>query len=65
MESVKKILVIEDDSNTRRNLLEILTLSMYKVFAADSGKKGIEMAISVLPDLILCDFKILLNRLNT
>jgi DNA-binding response OmpR family regulator len=51
----KKILIIEDNKAVRENIEEILTLSGYEVSAAENGKKGIEVAQSSLPDLIICD----------
>jgi len=52
---MKKILVIEDNNEVRENIAEILELSNYKVFGAENGKKGVELALSELPDLIICD----------
>jgi len=52
---MKKILVIEDNLDVRENLSEILELSGYRVSTAEDGKKGVELAISEKPDLIICD----------
>ena len=52
---MKKILIIEDNSDVRENLAEILTLGGYEVFTAENGKSGVEKAMEALPDLILCD----------
>jgi len=52
---MKKILVIEDQKDILENTAEILELSNYKVFSAANGRIGIEQAIAVHPDLILCD----------
>jgi CRP/FNR family transcriptional regulator, polysaccharide utilization system transcription regulator len=52
---MKKILVIEDNMEMRENIVEILELANYTVFAAENGRKGIEQARENLPDLILCD----------
>ncbi len=52
---MKKILVIEDDSDLRSNLSEMLELSNYSVITAENGKAGIKEALSNSPDLILCD----------
>lgn len=52
---MKKILVIEDNTDVRENLLEILTLSGYEAMGAENGKTGVEKAQSEIPDLILCD----------
>ena len=52
---MKKILVIEDNTEVRENLAEILELSDYEVLTAENGKFGVELAESSQPDLILCD----------
>jgi len=52
---MKKILLIEDNTDIRNNTAEILELSNYKVFTACNGKQGLEMAIEHKPDLIICD----------
>ena len=36
----KKVLVIEDNSDIRENVVEILELADFTVFEADNGKKG-------------------------
>ena len=51
----KKILIIEDNTDIRESVIEILELSGFITFGADNGKTGIELAIKNLPDLILCD----------
>lgn len=50
-----KILIIEDNTEVRENLSEILELSGYEVSAAENGKVGVEVALNDVPDLILCD----------
>ncbi|MGV3698003.1 response regulator [Flavobacterium sp.] len=50
-----KILIIEDNDDIRENVTEILRLCGYQVYEADNGKTGTELAITHLPDLILCD----------
>ncbi|WKL47821.1 response regulator [Flavobacterium pectinovorum] len=50
-----KILIIEDNDNIRENVVEILELSGYEVFAEANGKKGVETALKIIPDLVLCD----------
>jgi CRP-like cAMP-binding protein/ActR/RegA family two-component response regulator len=51
----KKIALIEDNHEMRENIQEILELANYTVFAAENGKKGVELIKSEKPDLILCD----------
>ncbi len=52
---MKKILLIEDNENIRENTAEILELANYKVFKAENGKIGVEVALQEKPDLIVCD----------
>ena len=51
----KKVLIIEDNNDIRENIVEILELAGYTVFAADNGKAGVDLALKNLPDIILCD----------
>jgi len=52
---MKTILLIEDNDEIRENTAEILELAMYNVYTAPNGKAGVEKAIDVKPDLIICD----------
>ncbi len=52
---MEKILIIEDDKNIRETVEELLLYKNYEVVKASNGKKGIMLACSELPDLILCD----------
>lgn len=52
---MRTILLIEDNTDVRENTAEILELANYKVFTAENGKIGVELAKKNLPDLIICD----------
>lgn len=52
---MKKILVIEDEPEMRRNLTTILRLEGFQPLAAENGRAGVEMALKEQPDLVLCD----------
>ena len=52
---MKKILVIEDEPEMRRNLLTILKLEKFQPLGAENGRVGLEMVRRDKPDLILCD----------
>ncbi len=52
---MKKILIIEDNTDVRENLSEILSLSGYQTVTAENGKVGVEKALADAPDLVLCD----------
>lgn len=49
------VLIIEDSTEVRENMAEILTLSNYTVHCAANGKEGLEMIREKVPDIILCD----------
>ena len=52
---MKKVLLIEDDAILRENTSELLELSNYEVITASNGKIGVDKAIKILPDIIVCD----------
>src|SRR5712671_2901066 len=52
---MKKILVIEDEPEMRRNLTALLRYKKYEPIAAQNGRMGVEIARREKPDLILCD----------
>ena len=60
--SKKTILVVEDNTEVRENLEEILELYGYDVVSAEDGKIGVDKALETNPDLILCD--VMMPRLD-
>ncbi len=52
---MKKILVIEDEPEMRRNLLTILKLEKFQPIGAENGRAGLDAVKRDKPDLILCD----------
>jgi DNA-binding NarL/FixJ family response regulator len=52
---MKKILVIEDEPEMRRNLVTILRCEKFLPVAAANGREGVEHARKDPPDLVLCD----------
>lgn len=52
---MRKILVIEDEPEMRRNLTTILRLEQFQPLAAENGQAGVELAKREKPDLIVCD----------
>lgn len=52
---MKKILLVEDNTEVRENTAEILELAGYDVLTAENGKVGVETAVKESPDLIICD----------
>jgi len=52
---VKTILAIEDDPNLRKSIFKVLEREGFRVLTATDGARGVELAQTQLPDLILCD----------
>ena len=52
---MRKILVIEDEPEMRRNITALLRFHEYEPIEAENGRKGVELARREKPDLILCD----------
>jgi DNA-binding NarL/FixJ family response regulator len=52
---MKKVLVIEDEPEMRRNLLTILKLEKFQPLGAENGRVGVRVAKAEKPDLVLCD----------
>ncbi|MCC5646789.1 EAL domain-containing response regulator [Nostoc sp. CHAB 5824] len=50
-----KILIIEDEEAVRENILDLLEAEDFETIAAANGIIGVHLAISEVPDLILCD----------
>jgi len=51
----KRILIVDDEPNICELLSETLKGAGYETFMAYGGQEGIEMAVSLKPDLILLD----------
>ncbi len=52
---MKKILIIEDNQDVRENTADILELAGYATTTAENGKIGVQVAIKLKPDVIICD----------
>src|SRR5436189_1248048 len=52
---MRKILLIEDEPEMRRNIATLLRYHEYETIEAENGRKGVELARREKPDLILCD----------
>ena len=52
---MKSILLIENNIDILENLAEYLELEGYQIFSTTNGERGIEMALELMPDLIICD----------
>lgn len=52
---MKKVLVIEDETSVRQNLVELLSAEGFLPIEAADGEEGARLAWEMLPDVILCD----------
>jgi DNA-binding NarL/FixJ family response regulator len=52
---MKRILIIEDQPQMRKNLMTILEMENFEVTAAENGRRGVELAKETPPDLVICD----------
>jgi DNA-binding response OmpR family regulator len=54
---MKKILVVEDESTIRENLSDLLEAEGFEVMCAEDGDQGYNLALEIIPDLILSDIR--------
>ena len=52
---MKTILLIDDNKDILENFTEYLEMEGYKILQANNGKRGLELAKELIPDLIICD----------
>lgn len=52
---MKRILIIDDNDDLRRMIAALLQAGEFETLEARDGKSGVEVALSTLPHLILCD----------
>jgi CheY-like chemotaxis protein len=53
-----RVLIIEDNPTSLELLTYLLRAFGHTVLAADDGQQGLDIAISQIPDLILCDMQL-------
>ena len=51
----KKVLIVDDDNNLRKVLMDKLSLAGFEISGAPNGKEGLEKALEFHPDVILLD----------
>ncbi|NOY69778.1 MAG: response regulator [Deltaproteobacteria bacterium] len=51
----KTILIVEDDTQNRKLVKELLATRGYRIIEAENGKQGVVLAAEKKPDLILMD----------
>ena len=54
---MKKILVIEDEAQSREMFLECLEAEGFDALGAENGFVGVQRAQEELPDLVICDIR--------
>jgi DNA-binding response OmpR family regulator/DNA-binding CsgD family transcriptional regulator len=54
---VKKILVIEDETELRQSIAEMLHYEGFEIFEAADGEQGLMLMQQKKPDIILCDIR--------
>jgi DNA-binding response OmpR family regulator len=52
---MKRILIVEDDNSTRRQLAQLFRFENFDVCEAPDGRAGVELAMTATPDLVVCD----------
>lgn len=52
---MRRILVIEDETNLRNTLVDLLEINNYDVITAKDGEDGMRKVIETTPDVVLCD----------
>lgn len=52
-----RILIIEDEAPVRRALDGLLKREGYATTVAEDGRQGLELALSDMPDVVLCDIR--------
>lgn len=55
---MKRILIVEDTEDNRRILRDLLTAAGFGIVEASDGRRGVEMAQTEQPDLILMDIQL-------
>ena len=50
-----RILLIDDNATILENTAELLELEGYETISASNGREGLEKALRLVPDIILCD----------
>ena len=52
---MKRILVVEDATSLRKDIIEMLDFEGFEAFGAANGQEGVEKALALKPELIICD----------
>jgi CheY-like chemotaxis protein len=53
--SVRPVLLVEDDMDTRQALIDLLRGAGFPVLASDEGRKALELAAAVMPSAVVLD----------
>ena len=55
LSATARLLLIDDTPNGTKQLQELLSEQYYRIYAADTGEEGLELAQHINPDLVLLD----------
>jgi two-component system cell cycle response regulator DivK len=53
----KKVLIVDDNEKNRKLLRVILAKAGYETLEAENGRKAVDLAREMLPDIILMDYR--------
>ena len=56
-DSLKTVLIVEDDQNLRMNLEDILQFNGFDTISAKNGYEGYKLALVKEPDIIISDIR--------
>jgi two-component system cell cycle response regulator DivK len=54
----QRVLVVEDNAKNLKLVSDVLGFAGYEVIAAESGERGVELAVEQAPDLVLMDLQL-------
>ena len=55
MEENLEVLIIEDNEEMREYIHHCLSVENYKITEASNGEEGLEIAMTIIPDLVISD----------
>jgi|ERR1035437_3051314 two-component system response regulator AtoC len=57
MNNKKKVLIVDDDNNLRKVLIDQLNISGFETYGAQNGEEGLQKALEIHPNVILLDIQ--------
>ncbi|HEY7043372.1 MAG TPA: response regulator [Nocardioidaceae bacterium] len=56
--SCRRVLVVEDNAKNLKLVRDVLAYAGYDVIEAETGERGVELAVDHIPDLVLMDLQL-------